>query len=194
MKIDFKKAAARARSHVNSATLVTAFSFAMLGMAGLNAYQYNTAPGVHEAYNTCITEAKPCTPDEMALARKKIELSGRMNSSLMLGLILFVHGIGDLREKKQKEILKAAVKGQIDAQGKYYEEQLRSREFEGKLRQAEEKLAPYLAEDARKAALAVESAAKQELNQIAQDATTLQGQIKVGKKISIKPQTPPAGA
>jgi hypothetical protein len=191
MKIDFKKAAQAVKKHVKGSTLMFALAAGGLAYGGVKAVDYYSASPEKTAYTQCIDEKKPCTPEQMALVEKHIKDSNTTTLWMIMPQMWFLLGLGARKDEKHSakvREIRADVGVQMD---KYYEELGRRLELAGKLEQAEAKLAPYLADDKRKADDAAATAAKQQLNQMAQDATTLQGQIKVGKKISIK-QTPPS--
>lgn len=200
MKIDFKKAAAAAKSEARKgSTIALALGVGMMGFGSVAAYDYYTTPGTREAFKSCVTEKKACTPEQMALAEQEVKLSQKLSSNLMLGSLWLVMGIGYRRDEKNRAALRNAHERgdkHFDAYLKEvqngFELESKLRETQNKLQEKEAQLAPYLADDKRKADAAATTAANQQLNQMAQDATTLQGQIKVGKKINIKPPaTPP---
>lgn len=141
---------------------------------------------------------KTCTPEQLELAEQRIKNEKNFITQLMMGSLLMSIGISRIKEdenraqvKELKDEISTIAMQKWEYVGKLADEARRANDAEQKQAEAEGKLAPYLADDKRKAEVAADAAAKQQLNQMAQDATTLQGEIKVAKKpISIK-QTPP---
>lgn len=187
MKKQFKDAA---KKYLKGSTMAFALAAAGLGYGGMKCYEYYKPSPHKTAYTECVQEQKACTAEQMKLVKEHVDLSAQATTWMIMPQIWLLMGLGYRKDEKNKEKLKQ-MNGEILAQmDKYYDELGKRLELGTKLEQAEAKLAPYLADEKSKADAAADAAAKQQLNQMAQDATTLQGQIKVGKKISIK-QTPP---
>ena len=189
MKQSFKDAV---KKHLKSSTLMFAFAAAGLAYGGTQAYQYYSPSPHKTAYTECVEGKKACTPEEMGLVKQHFDLGTRTTTWLVLPQMWLLMGLGYRRREKDEQKLNDMREQKYALLGDYMKAQSRGDELEEKLQQAEAKLAPYLADEKRKADDAADKAAKQQLNQMAQDATTLQGEIKPVKKITIKPQTPPA--
>jgi hypothetical protein len=187
MKQSFKDAA---KKYLKSSTLTFALAAAGLAYGGSKAYEYYSPSPHKTAYAECVEQQKACTAEQMALVKHHATLSTQATVWLILPQMWLLMGLGYRKDEKHREKIRELNVEYVEQTEKYYNEMDRRLELSGKLEQAEAKLAPFLADEKRKTDTAAEAAAKQQLNQMAQDATTLQGQIKVGKKISIK-QTPP---
>lgn len=187
MKQSFRDAV---KKHLKSSTLMFAFAAAGLAYGSTQAYQYYSPSPHKTAYTECVEGKKACTSEEMALVKQHFDLSTRATTWLVLPQMWLLMGLGYRRDEKHKKRLGEEEDQKLDYLRKYLREEERASDLQQELEKTKEQLAPYLADEKRKVDAAADAAAKQQLNQMAQDATTLQGQIKVGKKISIK-QTPP---
>lgn len=202
MKSDFKKAAAKiGKSLGKFSTWIALMGAVNLSFGAAAGVTYYNSPEAQTAYETCISQKQPCTPEQLTLAEQRIANERNFISQLMMGSLLMTIGFGRYTDDRNREKVRE-MEGKIstvtmekwDLIGKNAEEAMRANEAEQKLAAAEAQLAPYLADEKRKTDAAGDAAARQQLNQMAQDATTLQGEMKPAKKITIKPQTPPAGA
>jgi len=193
MKQSFKDAA---RKHLKASTLMFAFAAAGIAYGGAKAVNYYSDSPERAAYMQCVEGQQACSAEQMALVKKHFDASTTTTVWLVIPQMWFLMGLGCRRDEKNKKKLDGVCDARDEYSAQHMQELHRRLELdykleraEAKLEQAEAKLAPFLAEEKRKADDA--AATDQQLNQMAQDATTLQGQIKVGKKISIK-QTPPS--
>ncbi|MEZ0261293.1 MAG: hypothetical protein ACAH80_09800 [Alphaproteobacteria bacterium] len=188
MKKSFKDAA---KKYLRASTMMFAFSAASLSYGGMKAYEYYSPSPHKTAYEECVGKKQACTAEQMALVKQHFDLSTQTTTWLVTPQIWLLMGLGHRRREKDAKKLDDMQDQKYELLGNYMKEQDRGDALQEKLQQTEAQLAPYLADEKRKTDDAAAKAAKQQLNDMAQDATTLQGQIKVGKKISIK-QTPPA--
>lgn len=189
MKIDFKKAA---KKYATSSMLMFAMAAGGLAYGGAKAFDYYRDSPEKAAYAQCLEEKKPCTPDQITLAKAHVDAGAASTIWLIMPQIWFMMGLGYRKDEKHKQRQKALLDEKHEVYAKYIEQSIRATELGDKLEAAERQLAPYLAEADKKAAAEAEAAAKQQLNQIAADATTLQGKIKVAKKPIALKQPPPA--
>ncbi|MEZ0261294.1 MAG: hypothetical protein ACAH80_09805 [Alphaproteobacteria bacterium] len=200
MKIDFKNAAIKAgKSLTKLSTLLVLGGAVNFSMGAVKGVQYYGSPEKKEAYDICVTQKKSCTAEQMALAEQRINDEKAFISMTLIGSFMLTLGNSRREEdrnnaeiKQLKNNVTELTRQKWEQIGKTGEEARRAEAAEQKLAVAEATLAPYLADEKRKTDDAADKAAKQQLNDMAQDATTLQGQMKPAKKITIKPQPPGA--
>lgn len=190
MKFDFKKAAQTAKKHAKGSTLMFALAAGGLVYGGARAVDYYSPSPEKTTYEQCIDEKKPCTPEQMALVKKHIDDSTATTLWLIMPQMWFLLGLGNRKDEKHAQRQRELLDQKHETYEKYVDQRMRAAGLQDELDAAQRKLAPYLVDEKKKTDAAADATSKQQLNQMAQDATTLQGQIKVGKKISIK-QTPP---
>jgi hypothetical protein len=192
MKLDFKKAAARAgKALMKPAAPILLTGALMLAFGAVKGVDYYSSPAAHEAYKTCVAEKKPCTTDQLQMAGESVTKTNKFLSYGLVGTIVFMLGSIKLLEEHNKKKTDESNAALIAALRQFNAETQRANSAEAKLEQTAAQLAPFLAEEKRKADEAAAAAAKKELNDISEGVTTLQGDMTVTKKrITIKPAAP----